>query len=123
VPDQEPDYYSRNRAWAKPGSYETKLPPAQEQMFQAWVFKNQIPFDAGQKSPQDYDMRGFWRAMMAGDPIAAQDPGTMHFPDRWKTPYHETFSNESMYAKPDAPRWKGDMLVDKSGKTVWAPPQ
>lgn len=115
--------YKRNKAWAKKGPYETKLSPNEERQFQAWVWKNKVPFDSSRKSQQDYDMRGFWRAMTAGDPLAAQDPNTLHFPDQWKTPYHETFSVESMYALPNAPRWKGDDLIDGAGKIIWTSPQ
>jgi hypothetical protein len=68
----------------------------------------------------DYDMRGYWQAMEAGDPYAKR-AANRHFPDTWKTPYDRTFSRESKYAKPDAPRWVGDKLVDKNGKVIWKP--
>ena len=72
-------------------------------------------------------MRGFWKAAQQGNPIAqtAVSPfdGRVHFPDVWKTPYHQSFSNESMYATPNAPHWVGDdengyALVDKLGSIV-----
>ncbi len=44
----------------------------------------------------------------------------MHFTDYWKTPMHETFSNESKFATPDAPKWNNkDQLIDKSGKVIF----
>ncbi len=43
----------------------------------------------------------------------------MHFPDTYKTPYHKTFSNESIYALPTAPHWEGDQLVDQNGNIVF----
>jgi hypothetical protein len=130
MPDEELDAlterYGRNRQYAKPGTYTTRLSPLEEKQFQGWLFVNKIPFDTHwppDQAMQDYDMRGYWKALKSGDPRAAQDKETMHFPDYWKTPYHETFSNQSIYAKPDAPRWKGAVLTDKDGKVIWQPPQ
>ena len=49
----------------------------------------------------DYDYRGWWKENSGVD---APDG---HFTDKYKTPYHESFSNESQYAIPDkAPAWK-----------------
>lgn len=98
---------------AKPGPYVTSLSPSDEGNFQDWVKSNNVPFD---DSPQsDYDMRGYWKAMAAGDKNAKTeinpDDHLPHYPDTYKTPYHKTFSNESMYATPDAPHWEGDKLV------------
>lgn len=99
---------------AKPGPYLTELSPPEERAFQIWVKSNRIPFDPSPTA--DYDMRGFYRAMQAGQ--AERSTTNLHFPDTWKTPWHKTFSNESMYATPDAPRWEGNRLIDKSGKVV-----
>ena len=103
---------------SKPGPYATKLSADQEKAFQDWVKTNKVPFDPGSKS--DYDMRGFFLALSNKDPRAAtEDKGDgMHFPDTWKTPYHETFSNESVYSKENAPKWIGDKLVDAYGRVV-----
>jgi hypothetical protein len=95
--------------------YTTTLTPQQESQFQAWVKQNKIPFDPGPQS--DYDMRGFWKSMLAGQ--SARNPESQHFPDTYKTPYHQSFSNESIYATPDAPRWEGTLLVNKDGKVVF----
>jgi hypothetical protein len=96
-------------------SYRTNLSPPEERGFQSWVKENRVPY---QDSPTaDYDMRGFYKAKQSGDPIAAQAPNG-HYPDKWKTPYHKTFSNESMYATPDAPHWEGSRLVGKDGRVV-----
>jgi hypothetical protein len=108
--------------YAKPGSYTTQLSPADEQSFQQWVAQNKVPW---QDSPTaDYDMRGYYKALVSGDPTARQslnsNDGLMHFPDTWKTPYHSSFSNESMYATPDAPRWINDsQLADKNGRVLF----
>ena len=117
--------FSRNQAYLKPGdhTFNTKLSPEEEQKFLAWVAKQKVPFDP--KAPvSDYDMRGFFKALSAGDPKArnAVDPndGKLHYPDFWKTPYHETFSNQSQWATPDAPRWTADdKLVTRDGRVLF----
>ena len=107
---------ARNQAYAKPGPYLTALPPEQEAQFQAWVKTNNVNWKPGD---QDYDMRGFWLAQQQGDPLAksAIDPNdkSLHYPDAFKTPYAATFSNESRYALPVAPQWKGDQYVLPNG--------
>lgn len=83
-------------------AFQTRLSPQEETQFQDWVRMNKIPW---QDTPvADYDMRGFWRGMMQGR--VERNPETMHFPDVYKTPFHQTFSNESQYAYPGAPRWE-----------------
>jgi hypothetical protein len=101
---------------AKPNLYNTQLPPDQEMQFQEWIKGNKIPWVDSPDS--DYDMRGFWKAMQSGDP-SAKRAANLHFPDTFKTPWHHSISNESMYASPDAPSWKGNQLVDKKGNVVW----
>jgi hypothetical protein len=100
--------------------YQTALTPQQEAQFQNWVKQNNVPFDPGPYA--DYDMRGFWKGMTTGDPRARTGISPydkqLHFTDTWKTPYHRTFSNESIYAPKDAPHWEGDRLIDKDGKVV-----
>lgn len=123
--DQLNANYERNKGYATPGAYQTELPPEQEQQFQKWLITNKVPFDPSQ-SVQDYDMRGFFSALLKGDPRAknAIDPydHRLHFPDVWKTPYHETFSNESIYAGKGAPSWdKKDRLVAPDGTVVFDP--
>ena len=102
--------YARNKPYAKPGNYNTKLSPQEEQAFRQWTKQNSIPFDF-QSPVTDYDMRGFWKAQIGGDQAALRDSRSKHFPDKWKTPYHETFSNQSQWAAPGAPHWEGDKLV------------
>lgn len=101
--------------YATPGPYITKLSSEEEAQFQDWVKHNNIPFDPSPNA--DYDMRGFWKAQQSGDPTAKR-AANLHFPDTWKTPYHKTFSNESIYSKPDAPHWEGNKLIDKNGNVV-----
>lgn len=119
------DYYSRNKAWMKPGSrnFFTDLSEDEEKKFQTWVKTNKVPNDEGPHG--DYDMRGFWKALEAKDPkaISAVDPNDkrLHYPDYWKTPYHETFSAESQWADPaKAPKWNDkDQLVTSDGKVLF----
>lgn len=119
------DFFSRNQAWLRPGEhiYNTELPPEQEKAFLSWVKSGKVPFDPKAKV-SDYDMRGFWKALQAEDPraVTAINPNDkkVHWPDYWKTPYHETFSAESQWADPEkAPRWnEQDQLVLPSGKVL-----
>lgn len=104
---------------AKPGPYTTALEPHEEKAFQTWVKDNKVPFRDEERS--DYDMRGYYRDIAAkGVDMRKQNAADnkMHFPDTYKTPYHKTFSNESQYATPDAPRWNGDKLMTKTGELV-----
>jgi hypothetical protein len=110
--------------YAKPGieSYITQLNPIEEAAFQSWVQANKIPW---QDIPTaDYDMRGYWKEKQA-NPAAVMsgiNPNDMqlHFTDKYKTPYHKSFSRESMYALPTAPKWINDyQLADESGKIMY----
>ncbi len=105
---------------ATAGPYQTTLLPHEEAKFQQWVTQNKVPFDPSPTA--DYDMRGYWRALQAKDPrtqtaVNAFD-NQLHFPDVWKTPYHASFSNESIYARKDAPKWVGDKLTDNKGRVL-----
>jgi hypothetical protein len=121
----EPDrsqVYGRNAAYAKGGDYFTKLSPSQEKEFQKWVQDNNVPFDPSPTA--DYDMRGFYKGLMSGDSHAETgtnaNDGRMHFSDYWKTPYHKSFSAESQYALPGAPKWnERDQLVAPDGTVVF----
>lgn len=100
-------------------NYMTSLLPADELRFKQWVLKNNVPFDPSPNA--DYDMRGFWRGLVSGDPRAYQgiDPhdGLMHFSDTWKSPSHPSFSSESKWATPAALMWnEQDQLSDRQGR-------
>jgi translation initiation factor 6 (eIF-6) len=119
------DYFARNSAYAKPApvnGYLTQLPAQEEASFQSWVKQNKVPFDSS--STADYDMRGFYKGLMSGDPHAQSsvDPNDqkLHYSDYWKTPYHQTFSAESQWATQGAPRWnRQDQLVLPNGQVVF----
>ncbi len=103
-------HLERNGAYARPSetNYATPLDPEEEQIFRQWVAENQVPFDP-EAPTSDYDMRGFWKGLVTGDPHAKTgmnpNDNKLHFNDWWKTPYHESFSRESQYATPMAPSW------------------
>jgi len=115
--------FMRNKKYAKPSnSYVTRLDPAAQQEFGLWVQQNKIPYDPSPAS--DYDMAGFYQALKANDPRATTainvNDHRLHFPDYWKTPYHQSFSNESRWALPTAPRWnESDQLVLPNGQVVF----
>lgn len=112
----------RNSKYAQQANYFTALPPEQEMMFRQWVKQNKVPFNP-EDAVSDYDMRGFWLGLQNSDPraLTAINPNDkmLHYPDTWKTPYHQTFSNESQWAMPGAPMWKGNKLVLPSGEVVF----
>ncbi len=116
-----------NAPHARAGSAQTVLPVGDEMRFRAWAHSNDVPFDPNAANP-DYDMRGFYRAMATGDKGAqsAIDPidGKLHYPDTYKFPSHPSFSAESKFAKPTAPRWdENDLLRDQFGRVIYDPRQ
>lgn len=123
------EIFQRNKQYINPNApqqYNTELPLADELAFRSWVQQNRVPFDPTAKTPQDYDMRGFFRALQGGDPAARSAVNEydkqLHYPDKWKTPYHESFSNESQWANESAPRWSdGDILANPSGRIIYQP--
>jgi hypothetical protein len=114
-----------NQAWALPapdGGYITKLNPDQKAAFDKWVADNKVPYDPSDEA--DYDMPGFFLGLTSGDPAASTgvnaNDGKLHFGDKWKTPYHKSFSNESMWATPAAPSWNEmDQLVLPDGTVTY----
>lgn len=105
----------RNSKFAKPNwKITTFKSDKEEEDFSTWVKTNKVPFDKEDPYP-DYDMRGFYSALQTGDERAKTAVNSkdklLHFPDVWKTPYHESFSNESQYATENAPSWVGDDKV------------
>lgn len=122
-PQQQMAQYTTGRFTGLPKpqaqAYQTQLTPDEHREYAQWVRDKHIPVDLSDQNP-DYDMQGFWKAMKENDPRATQNNDTGHFPDTWKTPHHESFSNESIYAGPGAPRWNDkDQLVDSHGNVVY----
>lgn len=125
-----PRPYDRNRAFAqRRDSYQTALSAPEETAFRAWVASAKVPFNPNQ-TDADYDMRGYWKDVASkgkSQTVMNGNDHRMHFPDTYKTPFHQSFSAESRYAAPGAPRWANDhQLVDpKTGRIVFderAPP-
>jgi hypothetical protein len=94
--------------------YTTKLTPAEEKEFQSWYSKvsqykglNLNPDDPGHY----YDMRGYWKNEDR-DGIF-QEGSDAHFVDKYKTPGHPTFSNESIYSNEKTKG--GEWSVDSTG--------
>lgn len=105
-------------------SYNTPLSPLDEMAYRQWVQQNNVPTDPNSTAPQDYDMRGFYQGLQQGNPKAASaiDPNDsrLHYPDFWKTPLHQTFSNESQWAPATAPQWTpNDQLANPNGQVVF----
>lgn len=96
------------------------LPPEMQQAFRTWAELNNAPLS------DDYDMAGFYAALMGGDPSAASainpNDGMMHFPDTWKLPNHPSFSTDSRYYNPETmpntPSWVGGDLPN--GYASWS---
>jgi hypothetical protein len=64
-------------------------------------------------------MRGFWQSGGGGTAVNPND-NMLHFPDTYKTPYHQSFSAESQWALPNAPTWNSqDQLVTPDGRIVF----
>jgi len=131
-PEDRPpkESFAFNKAWSKPGPYAAKLAPQEETEFRKWAAANPQSI-RGEVGPApnfdplpmaDYDVRAHFHAAKVGDPAATLVPnkwdGKIHGNDKFKTPYNGGFSNESMYALPNAPRWVGDKLMTHDGKLV-----
>lgn len=124
-PEQQ-TFFDRNKAYLAEGdhTYQTTLTPAEEAKFQKYLADKSDKQDLGREDKLDYDMRGWWKAMLAGDERAklTVDPNDKlkHRNDYWKTPYHETFSGESQWAGKNAPKWNDkDQLVAPDGTILF----
>lgn len=80
-------------------NYNTVLTPEQEVQFQQWL--KTMPVNL--KSDYDYDLRGAWLAGVNPDEY-------LHMPDKYKKPWHPTFSDESIYSSPhmQGGHWNGE---------------
>ena len=109
----------------QPGAnYNTQLDLGTEQFFRQWIMHNNVPFNPDATTPQDYDMRGFYQGLQQQNPKAQaavnSNDGRLHYPDFWKTPLHQTFSQDSQWAGPVAPRWnESDQLIAPGGRILF----
>jgi hypothetical protein len=131
-PKQYDAALKHNAAWAKPSdsNYQTALNAKQEKHFRGWLKNhredgyNPGGFDPNAKR-SDYDLRGDWLSHVQRGKLAnltSGKGGSVHFSDRYKTPYDATFSRWSEYAKKGTPLvWrKGNRLVNrKTGRVVF----
>lgn len=93
------------------GRWDTPLGEEDEKAFQKWRTKNVPKWDSG----EDYDFRG---AFKSG---AMSDAKSKHWTDEHKKPNHQTFSNESKYAKdlPDlAGSWQGEKFTPNPNRAA-----
>lgn len=105
IGEDTPDYYKcGGKLYAgggplKDARYNTVLSPGQEKEYAAWV--ETLPLNL--RSDYDYDLRGAW---LNGD----LPDRNYHMSDRWKKPWHATFSDESVYSGDGAVggHWYGD---------------
>lgn len=118
------DTFFRNRGFAVPpphaGGYTTPLNDLQLGMFLRWPQRERVPYDPWAYQPvQDYDMPGEYLRMLRGG--VQRNPFGGRFTDLGKTPYHESFSGESLYALPGpiTPRWQGDALIGPDGSVFF----
>ena len=101
--------------------YETKLTKEEEKDFEKW-FKQAKTNGTIHKEDNgnDYDFRGFWKDVVNNSENDVNYSQETHFPDTYKKPNHETFSNESKYAtgtmKKYAGYWDGDTYIPPKKK-------
>jgi hypothetical protein len=96
----------------------TRLNPQQEAAFEAWATTNHAPITP------DYDMRGYWLHRNDPNMGTAVNPNDhlLHFPDTYKTPLHQSFSGESIFANPAShpPMWNDrDQLVTPDRRVLF----
>lgn len=79
--------------------FTTPLSPDEEQRFQAWAEQNldTNPGFSDWRDPYaDYDYRGAFKDNLQA---SMESDGKLHLSDKYKRPWHPTFSNESTYSK------------------------
>lgn len=92
------------KVYGKDILYTTPLNPIEQKGFQAWL--KTLP--DYQRNGLDYDLQGYYKSARNGtDPraVLAIGPSGAHLNDVRKTPFHPTFSNQSMYHGVDG--WQG----------------
>jgi hypothetical protein len=96
--------------------FQTNLSEPEQAGFADWAAKNKVPVDLSKGS--DYDMPGFYKAMQKGSASSGVSPidNQVHFTDQFKTPTHETFSNESQYSSGNDPHWEDNAQRDALGE-------
>lgn len=82
--------------------YDTKLPKGKEKEYSQWV--KSLPLNL--RDDHDYDLRGAFLEGLKPDKYG-------HMSDKYKKPWHPTFSNESIYSTKDIQggHWEGDEFI------------
>lgn len=88
--------------------YNTALTTEEERRFQEWA-----KAEGREKDVFNYDLRGYWKEMVAGS-VAEASNG--HLTDKFKKPNHPTFSSGSMYATEKNP---GGRWTNENGRDVF----
>lgn len=105
-------------------SFNTPLDSLDEAKFRQWLVDNKVPFNPN-VVVSDYDMRGYWQAHERGQPMAADtqmnaNDGKPHYTDYYKTPFHQTFSQDSQWSEPNSPFWFNDhQLGTDNGRVLY----
>jgi hypothetical protein len=99
-----------NRGYSLP--HQTNLSTPELFGFANWAQNNNVPLDLSARS--DYDMPGFYKEGLESK--VSELDNLPHFSDRYKTPSHQSFSKESVYASEDAPHWEGNALRNNKGE-------
>ena len=94
--------FAQNEAHAQgPPNFRTNFSPTMEGQFEQWLTKNlpgQADWILGNPFP-DYDMRGFYQAMMEKGLLPKIGQRGPVFPNTFNTPYSLDFGPESIYWK------------------------
>ena len=104
----------------------TILNPRDERKYQNWVKHYDVKdIDPQTGEPYDdvnYDTRGYWKSHTPFDRIAGYGPPhfeSEHGPDTYKQFGHETFSQESKYARPgEGGMWLGKTFLEQPRMAV-----
>lgn len=88
--------------------YNTALTTEEEKQFQKWA-----KAEGREKDVFNYDLRGYWKEMVAG---SAAEASNGHLTDKFKKPNHPTFSSGSMYATESNP---GGHWSNENGRDVF----
>ena len=105
-------------------AYNTQLSPQEELAYRQWMQAIGHTPERGYAVDQNYngqgyDYRGFFKK---NGPVPIGEG--QHFTDEFKTPYHETFSNESQYAQPGTPgapyagSWQGETYTPSLARYI-----
>lgn len=81
--------------------YSTTLTPEENVRYQKW----KLTLPENLRYEGDYDLAGLWKENPSVKPSA-----NMHFPDKYKKPNHQTFSDESIYFNPQTKKFAGKWI-------------